>query len=138
MPISVHEIGILFIRGIYRHAKLIYLFRQHLNTLFWVVFVFSFPYSSFVIVCSIAGMSFGVGSGSSYHSGNGVGVGVGSPLQRSSSNKGGFLGSSANERPAHQVDYVEKDPKGRYVRVIHSTFCYYFFIEIFNTITLLE
>ncbi|XP_006339737.1 probable serine/threonine-protein kinase WNK10 [Solanum tuberosum] len=114
MPITPHAIGILFLRGIYGHAKLIYLFRQHLSTLFWVVFVFSFPYSSFVIVCFIAGMSFGVGSGSSYHSGNGFGVG--SPLRRSSSNKGGFLGSSANERPAHQVDYVEKDPKGRYVR----------------------
>ncbi|KAJ8529311.1 hypothetical protein K7X08_036146 [Anisodus acutangulus] len=59
-------------------------------------------------------MSFGDGSGSSYHSGN-YGFGVGSPLKHSSSNKG-FLGSCANERPVHQVDYVEKDPKGRYVR----------------------
>ncbi|XP_055817086.1 probable serine/threonine-protein kinase WNK10 isoform X1 [Solanum dulcamara] len=59
-------------------------------------------------------MSFGAGSGSSYHSGNGFGVG--SPLRHSLSNKGGFWGSCANERPVHQVDYVEKDPKGRYVR----------------------
>lgn len=148
MPITSkivpHAIGILFFRGIYRHAKLSSLSRQHLiNTLFswlrWVVFVllvFPFPYSSFVIVCLITGMSFGAGSGSSYHSGNGFGVG--SPLRHSSSNKGGFWGSCANERPVHQVDYVEKDPKGRYVRVIHSTLSkFWYFIEIFCIASLL-
>ncbi|XP_047250483.1 probable serine/threonine-protein kinase WNK6 isoform X5 [Capsicum annuum] len=59
-------------------------------------------------------MSFGAGSGSSYHSGNGVRVE--SPLRHSSSNHGGFFGSSANDRPVNQADYVEKDPTGRYVR----------------------
>ncbi|XP_060218363.1 probable serine/threonine-protein kinase WNK10 [Lycium barbarum] len=132
MPITSkivpHAIGILFLRGIYQHAKLSSFSRHHLkNTLLsfnswqlvllWVVFVllvFPFSFYSFVIfVWLIAGMSFGGGSGSSYHSGNGTIVG--SPLRHSSSNKG-FFGSSANERPVHQVDYIEKDPKGRYVR----------------------
>lgn len=131
MPITSkivpHGIGILFI---YRHAELS---SQHLiNTpfswvLLFVLVVFPFPYSSsFVILCFITGMSFGAGSGSSYHSGNGFGVG--SPLRHSSSSKGGFLGPSANERP---VDYVEKDPKGRYVRVIYFLY-FFFFIDIWT------
>ncbi|CAN4111417.1 unnamed protein product [Withania somnifera] len=61
-------------------------------------------------------MSFGAGTASSYHSGNVVGLGTGSSLRHSSSNKGGLSASCANEVPLHQVDYVEKDPKGRYVR----------------------
>ncbi|PHU09775.1 putative serine/threonine-protein kinase WNK7 [Capsicum chinense] len=136
MPITSkvvpHAIGILILRGIYhRHANLwsSSLSRQqkhYLNILIsssnfcllWVVFVlrvFTFPYSSFLfIVWLITGMSFGAGSGSCYHSGNGVRVE--SPLRHSSSNNGGFFGSSAIDRPVNQANYVEKDPTGRYVR----------------------
>ncbi|XP_009600371.1 probable serine/threonine-protein kinase WNK6 [Nicotiana tomentosiformis] len=131
MPITLkifpRAIGILLFRGIYPHANKLSSFSgQHLiNTLFfcyfwvvllWVVFVKS-CYSFVIIVWLITGMSFGGGSGCSYHSGNGHGFGNGSPLRRSSSNKGGSLGSAANDQqPNHQVDFVEKDPKGRYVR----------------------
>lgn len=85
--------------------------------MFLAVFPFSFSsypslVSSSTAVWSVAGMtSSGTRSGS-FHYGNGSFLGF-------SANGKYRLFASSNEQPGlEEVDYVEKDPRGRYLRVI--------------------
>lgn len=92
---------------------------------FLAVFPFSFSsypslVSSSTAVWSVAGMtSSGTRSGS-FHSGNGPGLGIGNGSFLGFSANGKYrLFASSNEQPdLEEVDYVEKDPRGRYLRVI--------------------
>nr|GME02934.1 probable serine/threonine-protein kinase WNK10 [Ipomoea batatas] len=90
---------------------------------FLAVFPFSFSsypslVSSSTAVWSVAGMtSSGTRSGS-FHSGNGPGLGIGNGSFLGFSANGKYrLFASSNEQPdLEEVDYVEKDPRGRYLR----------------------
>ncbi|XP_019191338.1 PREDICTED: probable serine/threonine-protein kinase WNK10 [Ipomoea nil] len=102
------------------------LIRLRFSSLFLLAFlwavvflaVFPFSFSSSTAVWSVAGMTSSGTRSVSFHSGNGPGIGIGngSFLGFSANGKYRLFASSNEQSDLEEVDYVEKDPRGRYLR----------------------